>query len=83
MRQEARDRMRNQATLDLGTTHDAESATYHYEPPWKAPALPRSRTPTPNPGARVRTRANYGSDGGRARGVPPEIEVWQAMPQVD
>jgi three-Cys-motif partner protein len=40
MRQEARDRMRGQATLDLGATHDAEGATYHYEPPWKPPALP-------------------------------------------
>lgn len=40
MRQEARDRMRGQATLDLGAAHDAEGATYHYEPPWKPPALP-------------------------------------------
>ncbi len=40
MRQEARDRMRGQATLDLGATHDAEGATYHYEPPWTPPALP-------------------------------------------
>lgn len=40
MRQEARDRIRGQATLDLGATHDAEDATYHYEPPWTPPALP-------------------------------------------
>jgi three-Cys-motif partner protein len=40
MRQEARDRMHGQATLDLGATHDAEDATYHYEPPWQPSALP-------------------------------------------
>ncbi len=39
MRQEARDRMRGQATLDLGVTHDADDASYHYEPPWKPPGL--------------------------------------------
>jgi three-Cys-motif partner protein len=40
MRQEARDRKLGQATLDLGATHEAEDATYHYEPPWKPLALP-------------------------------------------
>jgi three-Cys-motif partner protein len=40
MRQEARDRRLGQATLDLGATHEAEDATYHYEPPWQPPALP-------------------------------------------
>jgi hypothetical protein len=40
MRQEARDRMRGQGTLNLGATHDAEGATYHYEPPWKPATLP-------------------------------------------
>jgi three-Cys-motif partner protein len=40
MRREARDRKLGQATLDLGVTHEAEGATYHYEPPWKPPALP-------------------------------------------
>lgn len=40
MRQEARDRKLGQATLDLGVTHEAGGATYHYEPPWQPPALP-------------------------------------------
>jgi three-Cys-motif partner protein len=40
MRQEARDRKLGQGTLDLGVTHETEGATYHYEPPWKPPALP-------------------------------------------
>jgi three-Cys-motif partner protein len=40
MRQEALDRKLGQATLDLGVTHEADDTTYHYEPPWKPPALP-------------------------------------------
>ena len=40
MLQEARDRQRGQATLDLGVAFASESATYHYDPPWEPPSLP-------------------------------------------
>ncbi|MGZ6589275.1 MAG: three-Cys-motif partner protein TcmP [Solirubrobacteraceae bacterium] len=40
MRQEARDRKRGQATLDLGVAFETGDATYEYEPPWDPPAMP-------------------------------------------
>jgi three-Cys-motif partner protein len=40
MRQEARDRKRGQATLDLGATFDTAAVAYEYAPPWAPPALP-------------------------------------------